>query len=132
MPVLVSHAPADEPWAQWIALELRAAGHDAHLDPADNGFTHRLAAGLGGTGPVLLLISAEHRATAGDWATLLGAPATVGRLIVLRLDAVELPRALRALPCRSLHGLDEEDALEVLLTLVGGVRRHQFPRASGW
>ncbi|MBW6436718.1 toll/interleukin-1 receptor domain-containing protein [Actinoplanes hulinensis] len=132
MPVLVSHAVADEPWAQWIALELRAAGHDVHLDPAGPGFVRRLAGGLGGTTPVLLLISAEHRATAADWATLLRAPAIVGRLIVLRLDAAELPRALRALPCRSLHGLDEEDALELLLNLAGGIRRHQFPRAAGW
>ncbi|GAA4963926.1 toll/interleukin-1 receptor domain-containing protein [Actinoplanes utahensis] len=123
MPVLVSHSPADEPWAQWIDTSLRAAGHETRLDPADRAFAHRLAGGLGSPGPVLLLLSGEHRATAEDWALIIRTPALTGRLMALRLDICEAPRALRAIPCRSLHGLDEEDALETLLTLVGGVRR---------
>lgn len=123
MPVLVSHTPADEPWAQWIGTSLRAAGHETLLDPADRSFAHRLAGGLGGADPVLLLLSAEHRATSEDWALLISAPALTGRLTAIRLDICEAPRALRAIPCRSLHGLDEEEALETLLTLVGGIRR---------
>ena len=123
MPVLVSHTPADEPWAQWISGSLRAAGHEPVLDPADRTFAHRLAGGLGSPGPVLLLLSAEHRATSDDWALLIRTPTLAGRLMALRLDICEAPRTLRAIPCRSLHGLDEEDALETLLTLVGGIRR---------
>ena len=124
VPVFVSHATADEPWAQWIALTLRAAGIETHLDPADSGFTRLLTEGhVGGTDAVLILLSAEHRATDADWISIARSPALAGRLLALRLDTAEPPPALRAIPCRSLHGLDEEDALEVILTLVGGIRR---------
>jgi hypothetical protein len=125
--MLISHPLADEPWAQWIANALRAAGHEVVLDPADTTFASRLIeARHTSTGPVLLLLSAEHRATAADWELLVRSPALVGRLIILRLDGCEAPRALRALPGRSLHGLDEEDALEVLLNLAGGIRREKL------
>ncbi|GIE30047.1 hypothetical protein Ait01nite_030920 [Actinoplanes italicus] len=124
--MLISHPLADEPWAEWIANSLRAAGHEVVLDPADATFAQRLTeARHSGTGPILLLLSAEHRAVATDWELLVRSPALVGRLITLRLDACEAPRALRALPCRNLHGLDEEEALEVLLNLAGGVRREK-------
>ncbi|MDI6098102.1 toll/interleukin-1 receptor domain-containing protein [Actinoplanes sp. NEAU-A12] len=125
MPVIVSHAAADEPWAQWIALTLRAAGYETHLDPAGDSFARRLTEGhVSSTDAVLILLSAEHRASEADWAWIVRSPALVGRLLALRLDTAEPPSALRAIPCRSLHGLDEEDALEVVLTLVGGIRRH--------
>ncbi|MEU4162564.1 toll/interleukin-1 receptor domain-containing protein [Actinoplanes sp. NPDC026670] len=138
MPVLVSHSPADEPWAHWISVSLRAAGHEVRLDPADSAFASRLAEGrFSSTGPVLVLLSAEHRGTPGDWALLAAASTLVGRLIALRLDGDEAPRALRAIPCRSLHGLDEEDALELVLAVAGGIRREKLrtrglPTGSRW
>jgi hypothetical protein len=138
VPVLVSHPPADEPWAQWIANALRAAGHEVVLDPADTAFAHRLVeARHSSTGPVMLLLSVEHRATAADWELLVRSPALVGRLIILRLDGCEAPHVLRTLPCRSVHGLDEEDVLEILLNLTGGIRREKLgtpgPHAThGW
>ncbi len=125
--MLVSHSPADEPWAQWIAVSLRAAGHEVRLDPADTAFASRLTEGrFSSTGPVLVLLSGEHRGTPADWALLAGASTLVGRLIALRLDTCEAPRALRAIPCRSLHGLDEEDALELVLAVAGGIRREKL------
>jgi hypothetical protein len=131
VPIVVSHSPADEPWAQWIAVSLRAAGHEVHLDPVDTAFAGRLTEGrFSSTGPVLVLLSGEHRATPADWALLAGASTLVGRLIALRLDACEAPPALRAVPCRSLHGLDEEDALELVLSVAGGIRREKF-RTTG-
>jgi hypothetical protein len=138
VPVLVSHSPADEPWAQWIATSLRAAGHEVRLDPVDAAFADRLTEGrFSSTGPVLVLLSAEHRGTPADWALLAGASTLVGRLVALRLDICEAPRALRAIPCRSLHGLDEEDALELVLAVAGGIRREKLrtrglPTTSGW
>ncbi|WP_433794050.1 toll/interleukin-1 receptor domain-containing protein [Actinoplanes sp. CA-252034] len=138
MPVLVSHSAADEPWAQWISASLRAAGHEVRLDPAGPAFAERLAEGrFSSTGPVLLLLSAEHRGAPADWSLLAGASTLVGRLIALRLDGCEAPRALRAIPCRSLHGLDEEDALELVLSLAGGLRREKLrtrglPTGSRW
>lgn len=136
--MLVSHSPADEPWAHWITVCLRAAGHEVHLDPADGTFAARLAEGrFSSTGPVLVLLSGEHRATPADWALLASASTLVGRLVALRLDAGEPPQALRAVPCRSLHGLGEEDALEVVLAVAGGIRREKvrttgLPTASRW
>ena len=53
--------------------------------------------------------------TAGPRAT----PPPVGCLAVLCLDAAEPPEPLRSSPCHSLHGLDEEDARELLLRIVG-------------
>lgn len=125
--MLISHPLADTPWALWIAGSLRAAGHEVILDLADTSFAQRLAgARYSSACPILLLLSAEHRATVNDWQLLACSPALVGRLMSLRLDACEPPHALRALPSRSLHGLDEEDALEIVLNLAGGVRRDRL------
>ena len=123
VPVFVSHAAPDELWAQWIALQLRAAGHDVQLESAGSDFAQRIVVALSGTDPVLVLLSAVHRGTDDDWLRVAGAPAPPGRLIALRLDTSEPPGALQALLPRSLHGLDEEDALDLLLSLVGGPRR---------
>ena len=120
VPILVSHAAPDRPWAQWIARELRAAGHDVYLECAGSDFAQRITVALSGTDSVLVLLSAVHRGTDDDWIRLNAAPAAPGRLVTVRLDAADPPRPLQALPCRSLHGLDEEDALDVLLSLVGG------------
>ncbi|SDT65567.1 toll/interleukin-1 receptor domain-containing protein [Actinoplanes derwentensis] len=137
MPVLVSHATADEPWAQWIAGALRAAGYETRLDPADSAFAARLSGTHLDGGHVLLLLSAEHRATHADWTLLAQTPALVGRLFTVRLDAAGTPRPLHAIPGRSLHGLDEEDALETLLTLTGGIPRKNIGEpglrpTAGW
>jgi hypothetical protein len=121
VPIFVFHAAPDEPWAHWIALELRAAGHEVNLESAGTDFVQRIEAALSGPDSVLVLVSAVHRATDDDWARIAGAS---GRPIVLCLDAAGPPGPLCALPCRSLHGLDEEDALELLLNLVGGPRPH--------
>jgi hypothetical protein len=124
VPIFVSHAVPDGPWAQWIALELRAAGHEVTLDPAGADFAERISTALSGDGPVIVLFSAEHRGADTDWTRVLQTPAPAGRLIVLRVDAAEPPPSLSGLPRRSLYGLDEEDALDLLLSLVGGPRRH--------
>ncbi|MFC7533493.1 toll/interleukin-1 receptor domain-containing protein [Actinoplanes sp. GCM10030250] len=123
MPIFVSHAVPDGPWAQWIALELRAAGHEVNLDPAGADFASRIAVALSGSDPVVVLLSAEHRGTESDWAGL-SCPAPPGRLILVGLDATGAPPPLSAMTCHSLHGLDEEDALDLLLGLVGGPRLH--------
>ncbi|MEU4424564.1 toll/interleukin-1 receptor domain-containing protein [Actinoplanes sp. NPDC024001] len=118
MPIFVSHAAPDEPWAQWIAHELRAAGHVVRLETAGSDFAQRITTALSGPDSVLVLISAVHRGTDLDWAAV--AARSSHRVTVVRLDAAEPPGPLRALPCRSLHGLDEEDAVDTLLELVGG------------
>ena len=129
MPILVSYAVPDGPWAEWIALELGAAGHDVQVEAARTGFGARIAGALPRAPFVLVLISAEHHGTDAEWAEIERASHPDGRLAVLRLDGARVPGPLRSVPCHSLHGLDEEEALDLLLRLVGGLRRH--PGAPG-
>ncbi len=122
VPVLVSYAPADSPWADWMARALTAAGHQVELQIANADFADRIAGSQSGHSPVLVLLSAEHRGRATDWAAL-AALQPPGRVIALCLDPAAPPPALRGPCCHSLHGLDEEETLDLLLALVGGPRR---------
>ncbi len=125
VPVLLSYTPADSVWAQWINGSLQAAGHAVEMVPAAVDFAHRLAVALSGPDKVIILVSAEHRASDNEWARL---PITK-TLTVFCLDAVPAPAALRAATCKSLHDLDEEEALEVLLTTIQGPQ-NPFSRTS--
>ncbi|MFI1988235.1 toll/interleukin-1 receptor domain-containing protein [Actinoplanes sp. NPDC020271] len=125
MPVLVSHAPADTVWAQWINESLQAAGHAVEMLPAGVDFADRLALALSGSDRVIVLVSAEHRASESDWSQV---PITTA-LTVLRLDSVPTPAPLRAADCKSLHDLDEEEALEVLMTTIQSPQ-NPFSRTS--
>lgn len=125
VPVLLSYTSADTVWAQWINTSLQAAGHDVEMLPAGVDFAHRLAVALSGGDSVIILVSAEHQASESEWSRV---PVTA-RLTVLALDSVPAPAALRTATCKSLHNLDEEEALEVLLTSVTGPQ-HPFLRTS--
>src|SRR5690349_3267526 len=116
VPVLLSYASADAVWAQWIGESLQAAGYAVEKLPAGVDFAHRIADALSGPDPVIVLVSAEHRASESDWDRV---PVAAG-LVVLSLDGTEFPAALRAANCKSLHELDEEEALEVLMVALGG------------
>ncbi|WP_436522387.1 toll/interleukin-1 receptor domain-containing protein [Actinoplanes sp. HUAS TT8] len=125
VPVLLSYTLADAVWAQWINRSLQAAGHAVEMAPAGVDFAHRLSIALSGPDPVIILVSAEHRGTASEWSRVPVTPT----LTVLRLDAVPAPAALRAANCKSLHDLDEEEALEILMTVVDGPQ-NPFSRTS--
>ncbi|BCJ45137.1 hypothetical protein GCM10010168_69380 [Actinoplanes ianthinogenes] len=116
MPILLSYAPSDTIWAQWIDRSLQAAGHVVEKLPAGVDFADRIAAALSGADQVIILVSREHRASASDWT---GVPRAPG-LVVLLLDSGSPPAALRATNWKSLCDLDEEDALEALMVAVGG------------
>ena len=121
--ILVSHAGADRTWAQWIAFELGAAGHEVHLIVAEVDFATRITEALSGPDRVIVLFSAEHPGTRTDWARL--SDLAAARLIALRLDPAAPPAGLA---WRGLHGLDEEETVEVLMAAVGGPLRHP----GGW
>ncbi|BAL86561.1 hypothetical protein AMIS_13410 [Actinoplanes missouriensis 431] len=111
VPILVSHAVPDGPWAQWIAVELRAAGYPVEVHCARSDFADRLTLALSGSDPVIVLLSAEHPGTPADWQRV---SAAGGRLILLRVDASAPP-----LPgSHGLDGLGEDEVRELLHTLV--------------
>ena len=128
VPIFVSHAVPDGPWAQWIAQEVRAAGHIVDIDATDAHVAERIATALSGSDPVIVLFSAEHPGAEADWTRALQPSPSADRLIVLGLDGVTPPPPLRVATFRTLHGLEEEDALDLLLSLVGGPR----PHPNGW
>ncbi|WIM97947.1 toll/interleukin-1 receptor domain-containing protein [Actinoplanes oblitus] len=118
MPILLSYATSDAPWAQWINRSLQAAGHVVEMQPAGVDFADRIGAALSGPDLVVILVSREHRASDSDWAEVPLAPG----LVALLLDSGSPPAALRATNWKSLYDLDEEEALEVLMVAVGGPR----------
>ncbi|MEV6345965.1 toll/interleukin-1 receptor domain-containing protein [Actinoplanes sp. NPDC051851] len=120
MSLLVSCAPPDRPWAQWIADSLQVAGHAVDLAPTRNDFAPRIVAALSGPDPVIILHSAELAVSTSDWRRI---RAAAGKLIVFRLDETGVPGGLSGVGCPSLCGLGEEEALEVLLGAVGWGRR---------
>src|SRR5689334_15048686 len=91
VPILVSHAVPDGPWADWMAGEMRAAGYTPDVRVARSDFVERILAAFSGSDPVLVLLSAEHPGTAGDWVRLAEGCAS---LIVLSLDASQPPAAV--------------------------------------
>ena len=119
VPILLSYAPSDAPWAQWIDRSLQAAGHVVKKQPAGVDFADRIAVALSGPDRVIVLVSREHRASESDWAGMPHAPG----LVVLLLDSGSPPAALRATNWKSLFELDEEEALEVLMAAVGGPQK---------
>jgi hypothetical protein len=116
VPIFLSYAAADAPWARWIERSLQAAGHVVRMRPAGFDFAQRIADALSGPDRVIVLLSREHRASESDWTRV---PVTA-ELTVFLLDTVPVPATLRAAMPKSLHDLDEEEVLEVLLGTVGG------------
>jgi hypothetical protein len=120
VPILVSHAVPDGPWADWIAGELRAAGYTADVRVARSDFVDRILAAFSGSDPVLVLVSAEHPGTAADWIRLAEGCRS---MIVLWLDAGAPPVTVAGRAHR-LDGLTADEIRELLLGLIGGPPRH--------
>jgi hypothetical protein len=95
---------------------LQAAGHAVRVLPVGVDFAQWMEDALSGPDQVIVLLSREHRASESDWARV---PLT-GVLAIFQLDSAPVPATLRAATCKSLHDLDEEEALEVLMATVGG------------
>ena len=131
--VFISHAGADRAWAEWVAWQLREAGHSVELDvwdwAAGQNFIIKISEALDRADRVVALWSAEYfnpsRYTAGEWSAVLadvpGAPE--GLLVPLRIESVpadQLPGILRPMLYRDLFGLEEGEARRVLLEAVSG------------
>ena len=75
----ISHAGADRAWAEWVAWQLREAGHSVELDvwdwAAGQNFIIKISEALDRADRVVALWSAEYfnpsRYTAGEWSAVL-------------------------------------------------------------
>ncbi|MFJ9628959.1 FxSxx-COOH system tetratricopeptide repeat protein [Streptomyces sp. NPDC101175] len=122
--MFVSHAGADQAWAEWVAWQLQDAGYDVelavwHWGAGDNviqNMDRALAAG-----PTVALFSAAYfeseRWTTEEWTAKLAARE---KLIPVRIEDCAVRPMLGALLAPALFGLGEEKAREVLLAAVAG------------
>ena len=132
----VSHAGADQAWAEWVAWQLTDAGYTVELDTWDwavgQNFMLAMSDALARCDRVLALFSPVYferpRYTTEEWtAALVHVPGTgQGRLVPVRVEnmpAEDMPAVLRPLIFCDLVGLDVAEARQVLLEAVQGPKR---------
>ncbi len=132
----VSHAGADRAWAEWVAWQLAEAGYTVELGvwdwAAGRNFVTAISDALERCDRVLALFSAAYfdrsRYTTEEWsAAMAHLPGMAeSKLVPVRVEevpAAQVPAVLRALVCRDLFGLAEEQARRMLLEAVAGPRR---------
>src|ERR1022692_837531 len=91
----ISHAGADRAWAEWVACQLRDAGHSVELDVRDwtagENFITKISDTLDRADRVVALWSAEYfspaRYTTHEWSAVLAA-GREGRLGAVRMEDV--------------------------------------------
>jgi hypothetical protein len=124
----ISHAGADRAWAEWVASQLKDAGHTVELDvwdwAAGQNFITKISETLDRADRVVALWSAEYfspsRYTTHEWSAVL-ADGREGRLVPVRIEDVpasQVPPILRPMVYRDLFGLPEDQARRALLEAV--------------
>ncbi len=124
----VSHAGADQAWAEWVAWHLEAAGYTVELDVWDwtpgRNFVTAMSDALDRADRVVALFSEAYfersRYTTEEWS------AAVRCLVPVRVEDVPLakfPSVLRPLIFCDLFGVDADQARRVLLAAAKGPRR---------
>jgi hypothetical protein len=139
---LVSYAPEQERWAEWVAAELETTGRRVHVEVLDAvaGTRHaqRLHDALRWSDRTLALLSADYLRSDQvrvEWQAAWQAdPAGLQRkLIPVRLDECEPDGLLRGIRCIDLAGLGEADARRTLLDEIeasSSGRRRRRPDRS--
>ncbi|OPG01981.1 hypothetical protein B1R27_34605 [Streptomyces sp. GKU 895] len=135
----ISHAGADRAWAEWIAWQLQAAGHQVELDcwdwRAGDNFVLKMNAALE-RGRFLAVFSPAYfepeRFTTEEWTAMV---AMRQKITPVRVADVDAPPILTALISRDLFGLEQAEARRVLLEAVAGPSRPDaeppFPGSGG-
>ncbi len=116
----ISHAGADQAWAEWVAWQLRDAGYSVELDvwdwAAGRNFVTAMNDALARADRVVALFSAAYfdpsRYTAEEWsAAMVHVPgADQERLVPVRVEEVpadQVPPLLRPLISRDVFGISE-------------------------
>jgi hypothetical protein len=123
--VFVSHAGRDLAWAEWVAWQLREAGHEVELDrwdwAAGDNFVLRMSSALSRASLVVAVVSKAYfeadRFTTEEWSAALAARS---RLVLLRVEEAMVAEALRPYIFRDLFGVDEHTAREIVLQAASG------------
>ncbi|MEU7869557.1 FxSxx-COOH system tetratricopeptide repeat protein [Dactylosporangium sp. NPDC049140] len=117
-PIVISYAPRDRIWAEWISAELRLVDQPYELRElrTSGGATE-------GASRVVALLSEEYLRSSAAERTLRNATARPYRgrgqfLVPLRLDGTELPKALVGSTVPNLRDLTAARAREVLLAAL--------------
>ncbi|MCJ0872067.1 TIR domain-containing protein [Streptomyces sp. AP-93] len=133
MRVVINHVGRDRSWAEWIAWELRRAGHRVVSDPWDWStklVTDRLDADAGSDTIVVQLVSPsylDNAWTAEEWSAAVG---DVDRLVPMLVEPVAnhlLPPALAARPLLPLYAEGERAAVQSLLAAVDSAAHRLLP-----
>jgi hypothetical protein len=130
VPVFVSHAGPDTGWAEWVAWQLRAAGHVVELDAWDwqagESFVARMRSALQVRGVVMVALFSEAyfepgRFSMAEWdAARTAAQAGEFRIVPVRVEAVTPPIFDSALIFVDVFGVDPATARARVLAGVRG------------
>jgi tetratricopeptide (TPR) repeat protein len=145
VPVFVSHAGPDTGWAEWVAWQLRAAGHRVELDAWDwqagESFVARMRSALQVRGVVMVALFSEAyfepgRFSMAEWdAARAAAQAGEFRIVPVRVEAVTPPIFDSALIFVDVFGVDPATARARVLAGVRGkgapAVEPVFPDAAG-
>jgi tetratricopeptide (TPR) repeat protein len=139
----ISYTGADQAWAEWLAWQLEAAGHQAVVQawdfrPGEN-FVANMRRALDTADRTLAVVSAAYLESvygSDEWtAAFVHDHADMTGLLVVRVEEVPLPRLLRPWIYIDLAGMDAETAAQQLLQGLQRGRRKPdqppaFPRAA--
>ncbi|MBK6018497.1 toll/interleukin-1 receptor domain-containing protein, partial [Streptomyces sp. MBT53] len=122
--LFVSHAGADQAWAEWVAWQLQDAGYEVELAVWHWGAGENVIQNMDralAAGPMVALFSSAYfeseRWTNEEWTAKL---AGREKLIPVRIEDCAVRPMVQALRAPALFGLAEEKAREVLLGAVAG------------
>jgi tetratricopeptide (TPR) repeat protein len=134
--LFISYTGADQAWAEWLAWQLEAAGHQAIVQawdfrPGEN-FVVNMRRALDSADRTLAVVSAGYLESvygSDEWtAAFLHDHADMTSLLVVRVEEVPLPRLLRPWIYIDLAGVDAEAAAQRLLQgLQRGRRKPDQP-----
>ncbi|MEU6484867.1 TIR domain-containing protein [Streptomyces sp. NPDC046887] len=126
VPVVINHTGQDRSWAEWVAWELRRAGHRVVSAPwvwSTRLATDPLDADADPDAVVVLLLSPaflESRWSTAGWAAAVGRAARLVPVVVEPIPDGLLPPALRARQLLRLYSAGERDAARSLRDAVDG------------
>jgi hypothetical protein len=122
----ISYTRADLPWAEWIAWQLESGGYTTVVQawdfrPGEN-FVIRMRDAIDTADRTLAVASKSYFASSyasDEWTgAFLHDPQGRDRLLIVRVDDVELPRLLTTVIYLDLSGLDQTKAKARLLAAV--------------